>query len=1225
MFTPPPSAPGPRRERLRRPAPRFRAFALLITIVLVAFLVLILVGLASLTRVETRVAGNTQSNAQARQNALFSLNVALGELQRLAGPDRRVTATADLGDGSNGIPAPNTGARHWTGVWGDSALTTAATPSPRLLGWLVSGNIAPAVTQDTTPAQHGRVTSAAATPSFRPDHPVSNLSTASTALSTNLTVNGQPAVLLAGPHTLGATAAELPGYILAPLVNINASAGAVPGLGASATPLIGKHAWWIGDEGVKARLNLVDPFAPRPAAPDGSETFFNPTVAQEELRLHAAQRLGVERITDLGDIAQIHAQTAAGSSARGRLARTLSLEQLPLFDSGITAAEASPRFHDLTPHSAGLLADTARGGLRADLTRLLEAPDAPALRAQLETHLARGPLAAGVPLVADLDRDGVFTDPWTNGPTWEQLWSFHHMGRPHDAAPGPVGVMSVGEALPRAHTAAQHGLAPVVVQARIHWGLTVRAAAGQNAVDVLLRPAFVLANPHSVALAATTYAITLDLSAGPRVGWWVDGDATHRWSQEASDLFANLRFELDAPAFEPGEARVFTLKYNQAGWNAAALNYPHSANGAYSLENDWDAGQAHLVIPDTATISDAQLALGLRLALGKDPADAATSGDLALTLWTAAGDHLQRLEHLPFDGQNHNDSGQTPAVTTASARNWHGGLSLRRLAPADAPGLNILQSHNWRAPLLTRDNLGDPAPGYALTPHQRPEWFAGELLLETGTPSPQRVAWGKLSQGTAGFRDNLPGDELFEAVFFDLPAITGPLVSLGQLQHFNAGGHLDGFNHTLGSPPVNTPTSAMRGLAAAPAYAIGHSRASAYLARTATGATAGDRTLRDASWLLNRTLWDRYFFSGLPQTGAFDFAADLAANPRLRPFRDELPSNDIDTYRAAPESAAANLLNLGAFNVNSTSVEAWRALFSSLNQIPYPGTAAGLTGAFARTVRQTAGHAAAPDGISADAWSGYRNLSPAEIDALALAAVDQVRARGPFVSLADFVNRRLANNTTGLQGALDAAIEAAGLNAGVTATPYADRPADTGGIIVDADHREPAQVAGTPGWLKQADLLQALAPGLAARSDTFLIRTYGEVRNPATDDIEGRAWLEAIVQRRPDYVDADHREPAQVAGTPGWLKQADLLQALAPGLAARSDTFLIRTYGEVRNPATDDIEGRAWLEAIVQRRPDYVDAANAPEDRATDLNATNTAFGRKFEIVSFRWLNPDDI
>src|SRR5687768_980468 len=86
----PTSAPS-RPARARR-----EGFALLITITLLAFLVLLLVSLASLTRVETQVAANNQTLSQARQNALFALNVALGQLQKYSGPDQRVTARADI-------------------------------------------------------------------------------------------------------------------------------------------------------------------------------------------------------------------------------------------------------------------------------------------------------------------------------------------------------------------------------------------------------------------------------------------------------------------------------------------------------------------------------------------------------------------------------------------------------------------------------------------------------------------------------------------------------------------------------------------------------------------------------------------------------------------------------------------------------------------------------------------------------------------------------------------------------------------------------------------------------------------------------------------------------------------------------------------------------------------------------------------------------------------------
>ena len=97
--------------------------------------------------------------------------------------------------------------------------------------------------------------------------------------------------------------------------------------------------------------------------------------------------------------------------------------------------------------------------------------------------------------------------------------------------------------------------------------------------------------------------------------------------------------------------------------------------------------------------------------------------------------------------------------------------------------------------------------------------------------------------------------------------------------------------------------------------------------------------------------------------------------------------------------------------------------------------------------------------------------------------------------------------------------------------------------------------------------------------------------------------------------------------------QADIMTALAPVLFPRSDTFVIRSYGEALNPTTSTtaapvVEGRAWCEAIVQRIPDYFDATAATGDAAEVAppnSAINQALGRRFKIVSFRWLTRSDI
>jgi len=84
------------------------------------------------------------------------------------------------------------------------------------------------------------------------------------------------------------------------------------------------------------------------------------------------------------------------------------------------------------------------------------------------------------------------------------------------------------------------------------------------------------------------------------------------------------------------------------------------------------------------------------------------------------------------------------------------------------------------------------------------------------------------------------------------------------------------------------------------------------------------------------------------------------------------------------------------------------------------------------------------------------------------------------------------------------------------------------------------------------------------------------------------------------------------------LTQADLIAALAPYLRTRSDTFTIRAYGEALNPATSAVASKAWLEAVAQRFPEAVEAGD-------DIVQPAGIFGRRFKIISFRWLTSSDI
>jgi hypothetical protein len=83
------------------------------------------------------------------------------------------------------------------------------------------------------------------------------------------------------------------------------------------------------------------------------------------------------------------------------------------------------------------------------------------------------------------------------------------------------------------------------------------------------------------------------------------------------------------------------------------------------------------------------------------------------------------------------------------------------------------------------------------------------------------------------------------------------------------------------------------------------------------------------------------------------------------------------------------------------------------------------------------------------------------------------------------------------------------------------------------------------------------------------------------------------------------------------LTQADVLQPLAPVITCRSDTFIIRGYGETKD-ATGKVIARAWCEAVVQRMPDFVDPSNAADTAMASLSLVNQTFGRRFLILSFR-------
>jgi hypothetical protein len=361
-----------------------------------------------------------------------------------------------------------------------------------------------------------------------------------------------------------------------------------------------------------------------------------------------------------------------------------------------------------------------------------------------------------------------------------------------------------------------------------------------------------------------------------------------------------------------------------------------------------------------------------------------------------------------------------------------------------------------------------------------------------------------------------------------------------------------------------------------------------------TGVT--NYTLMDHSYLANHALYDKFYFStftainGKSNQDVFQGFMDNTLSLTSQVFQPYLPhgktvaSAKSDLFASSKPTADAYKLAAGyqmirgPFNVNSTSVQAWKAMLSSMNKADVatlwaknsslemikstdtPITAMSLhNGGLATAYKFTS---AQMDDARSNQWNGFRELSSGDIEKLAIEIVKQVRERGPFLSMSEFVNRRIGSESDlTREGALQMAIDNSGVNDSV--------------------------------FSNQVPV------------------TSVDISNPTLYGYKTPKVMEG--------------NPA--AGAPGWISQGDILRILEPAATVRSDTFVIRTCGQATD-VSGKVTATAYLEAVIQRTPEYVDPADSPWVNvydATTASAVNKVFGRRFEIVSYRWLAAPEI
>ena len=365
----------------------------------------------------------------------------------------------------------------------------------------------------------------------------------------------------------------------------------------------------------------------------------------------------------------------------------------------------------------------------------------------------------------------------------------------------------------------------------------------------------------------------------------------------------------------------------------------------------------------------------------------------------------------------------------------------------------------------------------------------------------------------------------------------------------------------------------------------------------------------DHVFLLNDALWDDYFVSSLADqtrpgaSGALSLSGNLdnlvadeeLSNGRYHHYKTGESTSDVKSELQAQDGylkAARHLMVDGSFNVNSTSVDAWHALFSGIRErklvyrdgngiLREIGIPSGKRIALSRfnteitnqEMNDPADGVTLPDGRQA--WSGVRFLDDDQLRKLAKECVKQVKRRGPFLNYSEFINRRLSNDDLGVMGALQSAID------------------------YDDDNPESESI----NYLFKSD-------------SVFMINE---------SDLGGHS-----------YKTPEAAEGSRLAGIPGYVIQSDILKPLGNTLTVRDDTFRIRAYGESLD-AKGNVIARPWCEAIVQRVPEYSDPTNEDHVAARTLDTQgnfvdnsaltniNRRFGRRFQIQSFRWLSKDEV
>lgn len=1085
--------PGRSTTTVNRRMSRQTGFALIMTLAMMSLVLGLILTLTAQIRASHREASEKVSAEVARQNAMFAFQVALGELQRTVGADRRLTASAEGLELSRSIENVK-----WLGVWDAAA---GGTPFQR---WLVSGDN-PQPTEVPTTAS----------------------------------------VRLVGPGSVGSSTEA---FVFADKVSLQGSGD-----------LAGAYAFWIGDESAKADVSMNAPMAR--ITDNVSRDIYNqaPSIAGVGASANDQEEWGRSLINQSQNnrstfdyLLQDYWNSTVDQDAPEYLS---SFDQVAVYPElaliGKPNGSSPSLFHSLATNSAGVMENAIEGGLRFIVDDWLAAVS-----------------SGGASRPSYVRTDDILDQP--------ELDEFLNFNRNFSAVL-PAGLSIVADGSYR-----NANLKPILSEAAIYFSVFNRSnyPAMRFYIDAEFYNPYpfpllvnegdnrafqvVFRNLPDLRLEKRRYAADGTEVPGARDSTdWIPMDSIpisrssgDRWTASWINLDFNpsafsfpRRFRDRRPYLLPGE--VFRVED------------PDPASQPQGL---WKAIQHAVGVGDRSigSVSNADTVRVEGRPRQLSNGSAVDGFDIEVYEWRGSsgprwfrpGTPIFAIRNIPYDAFEYVFSNDPPYLQGS-------GFS----SDIDVSDLYVFAFHFRLGPRWDDPDAADLLESIDL---RRPEIdYNGTFVDRDGNTRSYSEFIRIASTNPIDTESNLsavfPGQDLFSDVevrssrdnaFRDIRPYDIPmrdLLSVADLRHLPVDGR----------PPL------------------------------ALGSVWGADTFATGSVDLNEA-FDRYYISTVPSDLSVWSKDDDSAlpNPRLLLVQQAQDDPAVGNADLRESDASQYFKVRGAFNLNSTSVDAWHAVLS--NEF-VGGT---NEWAFNQRIDRTIG-----DRLSfRDDRSDLRNTffrRPFSAGYEAQPVPDD--AFGGGSRLAELSN--------------DLSRDSSMFNSGFRALE-----GDDASTIQDDQLRHMAWhiVEGIKGYMRDNNHpFRSISDFLESGVIETAIEQAGTV-SLTPEMVEDR-----LAQTSPIN---DFSVPPPPVGAypnnrhPSALKQGDVAAQLTPFLSHRSDTFVIRAYGESLAPVTGEVAGRAIIEARVQRLPEKVMPVNA-----NDINSEATAdrLGRKFKILSFRWIDPE--